>query len=199
MTLLGALRLDDRILLAGDTKLIFEKPGIDRMFVPGPKLFCPPGMPGIAWGFTGAQAVGLGFGRWLQQQTFADWEALESAAQSVLVELNGQGRTRALAARADGFQPVDVLVAGYFNGNGKLLWFDEEGGVTELPERHTFMGGAAVLAFSTWHACTLLLTDTDLHSRRTFEVVMSTAMQTAGMGETPQILELRRVAAPTRE
>jgi ATP-dependent protease HslVU (ClpYQ) peptidase subunit len=174
VTLLGAIDLGDRMLLAGDGQVILTDDGMATVREPSEKVWRLARTPTVMWGFTGESDVGYAFKAWLDAQVFSSWDQLQGAAVGQLALINGNVRAIAEVARAkrDG---AEALICGYLAGESRRLVLASDGGaVTNLPNP-VFIGGGAPHATVAWEALSRVVDANALRPAECFTHVMEAA------------------------
>lgn len=140
LTVIGAMDCGDHLLLAADSQVSDGQVTWQQQ-----KLDFLSDRP-LAWGFAGAEDIGVDFGRWLRSYTWGtgdDWYAFRDVAAQELARLNGNKRRLVHRARAR-LGPEDtaiLLLAGYIGREPKILEIDDGARPTFLSEgRFTSVG-----------------------------------------------------------
>jgi hypothetical protein len=152
VTVVAAFHCADHLLVAADSEVTGE-----GFRITGRKLDFLPAPP-LAWGFSGAEDVGVAFRRWLQTRSWTDapsWAAFQTEAVEVLTTLNGNKRRSMRRAGAPRTLPnalAAVLIAGYLGREPEILEIDGEGRVTPSITQGRSIGAIGTGAFHTWVA-----------------------------------------------
>lgn len=158
MTLLGAIDVGDRVMLAADVALVHTESRelfivhdhVDRVW----RHIC---MPGLMWGFTGDGAVGRNFNAWIQARTFDSWSELLTGSQHLVRRLNDAAKRFADNAGAPR-APVNLLIAGHLGSESVVAIVHENGDLSCAgPRDPIFLGSDARSAVAAWHALKLAL------------------------------------------
>jgi hypothetical protein len=189
VTLLAALRLDDRILIASDGAT-YSDDGILRRT---DKLWRLPNNGSVAWGFAGAEPIGALFHDWIMAVAPNTWDELIGPARERLAELNGEASKYAIIARAmDRLRPVSVLMAGYINAVPNVVALDGTGNPSWSVDENPFFGGSAAgTASIAWEAVRRAVGDDRLFTSKEFVHVIETTVEMAPyVGPPVTVLEL---------
>ena len=168
MTLLGILDCGDRVLLAGDTRMLSQDSGI-HIAETVDKIWHF--TPNVVWGYTGDSGVGDEFKGWLEAQSFQSWYALGEAAKVHLATLNGRAQKLGHLAEAPR-QHTACLIAGWISGEKHVGVITADGGFPAIPRTPAFLGSGMPFAAVSWEVVKELTPDGDVEAA--FRVIMET-------------------------
>jgi hypothetical protein len=184
MTVIGALRTDTGLLLGADGVVIAD----GQALIPAQKVF-EVTRGKLGWGFAGPQPGGQRFEEWVLSASVRSWAEMATVASRVVARLNGDARDQARRAATE-TESLDVLMAGYIGGEGKILYLDDEGGSTFMAGM-CFTGAGGPFAHVAWETARRFVSPDQLRTRSTFTAVMeATAKVVVSLDLPVQILEL---------
>jgi hypothetical protein len=194
MTLVGVLKLQNKIVLGTDSHLVVH----GRASVPAQKSFVPASAPSLRWAYAGDQPVGLAFEEWIDNHAIATWENLVEESTDELARLNQKARARAAMAGTSN-EPVEIILAGDLDGEQRVYYLDDAGGSSEHPTNPMFIGAGSASAFAAWNTATRLIGDqpSDEVKEAAFRAVVASVVETVlGLGPPEEIHVLNPPIAP---
>ncbi len=117
VTLLGAVVLDEKVLVAGDAKNVSTDHASDASdWSVQDKLYSKhDGYTSVVWGWYGQADVGEKFRIYMENTLFDSWDSFEELARPTLRALN----------IANGNPSTGILVAGYMAGVAGITWINK--------------------------------------------------------------------------
>jgi proteasome beta subunit len=185
VTIIAALRCDDGLLLASDSEvsdgvLTWQQNKLDTL----------DDRP-LAWGYSGAEDIGVEFGAWLRVQDWTaihDWRAFRDAAANTFSQLNGEKRRimNRAGTRPKAEDTADVLIAGYINDTPEFLEIDNKGRATFCRHlRFAAIGSGKSHAIIVYRTAVALSKDNLPHRPDTMKALMTVAADLAPQCRPP--------------